>query len=555
MASPTKKNGCVPCGIGPAECTIEDDVDTNTGCVLQPDGTTKCPEQNLCGLWDINEGGDGCFIEGLVAESLKISGAPINVHKLLGIHEQTKLVDSTGDGSSMASSYLGNFPPFNAFNATQTEWRSAETGSDVVASAYIGYDFGPIRMENGRLQYGIETYVKKTISSLRIVQGCNKENRATKIRVERSHEGTKWFGVALLNVIDCDGVVTLNFNETVPSRFWRIRPVAFNGGPNDYWTVKSLQLSEFQKTDIKNIEDIIYLENRDRSYQTEPVVLKGSYTPPDRQSINSKFGFMFDSDTYYVEVSFKEMVRAIGRPIVIGDIIELPSEVQYNVDLTGKKAYFEVNDTSWSSSSYTPQWKPTLFKITMKPAFASQETQDIMGPVERMMDNTGLFNIDNGKNAKYQDYSDSSQAVKAQANTNVPENGIDLSHQQKLSPELIQWGKDNGKDMSIYDRSKSPYGQDAMPPNGEKYTEGDVLPDNNKEADYHRLTYKYLPGGNTIPARLYVWNKQKGTWRYIQKDKRFIHRNAQTLVNDMKNPAGSTVTALTDIEEVLLHKK
>lgn len=545
------KNYCVPCGGRYNECPVDEDgTDPNTGCVLQPDGTTRCPEMDTCGLWNIDSDPITCLIDGWVDESTAISGAPINVHKLLGIHEQKSLVDLTGSGSAIASSYLGNFPPSNAFTKEITEWRSAETGADVVASAYIGYDFGPIRLENGRLRYGIETYVKKDIATIRIIQGCNKENRATKVRVERSEDGKKWFGVALLNVTDCDGLVTLNFNSSVPSRYWRIRPVAFNGGENDYWAVKAFEPSEYQKTNVKQIQDKIWMENRDRDYQKSPVTIKGSYTPPDRQSINSRFSFMFDLDAYIIEIPFRATVKALGRPFVIGDIIQLPSETQYDVDMKPRLAYFEVTDTSWSSTSYSPTWKPTMLKITAKPAIASEETQDIFGDLTRMMDNSGLFDIDNGSyDAKYQDYSDTSQTIKADANTMVPEKGVDYADVMKFSPDVIAWGDKVGKNMRYLDRNRSIYGVDALPPNGEAYTEGDDFPKKPKDGAYHRLTYTKLPGGINIPARLHRYSAKKNQWVFLEKDIRKQIKDANTLIQDFIDPNDSSQTPLYDIDK------
>lgn len=549
MTEETKVNRCVPCGGRYNECPVDDTgTDPNTGCILQPDGTTRCPEMDTCGIWSVNTDNVTCLTDSYITESLIISGANVNVHKLLGVYDQKSLVEVTGSGSAIASSYLSNFPPSNAFTKEVTEWRSAELGSDVVDSAYIGYDFGPIRLENGRLRYGIETYVKKDIGTIRIIQGCNKENRATKVRVERSEDGKKWFGVALLNVTDCDGLVTLNFNNSVPSRYWRIRPVAFNGGPEDYWAVKALEPSESQKPDVTNIQDKFWMENRDRKYQKKAITVKGSYTPPDRQSINSKWGMMFDLDAYYIEVPFRSVVQALGRPFVIGDIIELPSEAQYNVKMEKENLYLQITDTGWSSSSYSPTWQPTLLKITAKPALASEETQDIFGDMTRIMDNSGLMNIDNGNyGGKYQDYSDSTQSIKADANTMVPEAGIDYADVMKFSDEVIKWGDKVGKNMRPLDRNRSIYGIDALPPNGEEYTQGDEFPKKPKDGAYHRLTYTYLPGGNAIPARLHRFSTKKNMWIYLESDIRHQIDNLNPSIQEFNDPESSTRTPLYDI--------
>lgn len=547
-------NPCKPCGGKANECTIDESgVDTNTGCVIMPDGVTVCPDNDPCTLWDLSENEDACLISDYIEENINIGGAPLNVHKLLGVHEQGSLTDLSGTGSSMASSYLGNFPPSNAFTKYDTEWRSAETGTDVVSSAFIGFDFGPIKLENGRDRYGIETYVKKDIASIRLMQGCNSQNRVTKVRVERSVDGKKWFGVAMVAVADCDGWFTLNFPSSVPSRYWRIRPMQFNGGPNDWWSVRAMKLTDYEKTTVTNIQDKFWLENRDRDYQEEAVAMKCAYTPIDTQSLLGKWGMMFDADSYYLEVGFRTAVSQLGRPFVIGDIVQLPSETQYTPDLKPVLKYLEVTDVGWSTNGYTPTWKPTIQKLTAKPVIASQETQDIMGKLTRNIDKSGLFDINDGVNdKKYQDYSAITQNIEAEANTMVPEKGEDYADVMKLSPEVIAWGDRVGKDMRPYDRVRNIYGIDAMPPNGEPYTEGDAFPPAPKNGDYHRLTYTYV--GKDISARLYRWSSKKARWLYLERDHRHDIKNAKPLLQVYENPDTSTVTDPSKISQEIKSK-
>ena len=155
-------------------------------------------------------------------------------------------------------------------------------GQDVVTRSFIGYDFGEIKLDNGRLRYGIETFVKHNITRVRIKQGCDSINKVTKVRLERSADGERWFGVGISNVEDCDGIVTLDFPSSAPARYWRVRPIDFNGGPTDYWSVQALQFIDYEKTNIDNIQDKIYMENRDMNYAEFPEKLKGSYNPLER---------------------------------------------------------------------------------------------------------------------------------------------------------------------------------------------------------------------------------------------------------------------------------
>lgn len=508
------------------------------------------PTADTCDFWQMVNGPEACIIAGYIDESLNIGGALLNVHKLLGVHEQDLLQDTAGLGKAISGGDHPSFPAKNAFDAFITEWRSRQTGSDVTAAAYIGYDFGPIRLNNGRLRYGIDTFIKHDIATFRIKQSCEPENRATKVRVERSPDGEKWYGVKILSLQDCDGLITVSFNKSVPSRYWRIRPVTFNGGTNDFWGVQAFQLLEYEATNISNIQDKIFMENRDRDYEEFAIRMKGSYTPVDVVANQMKFGFMGE-EQYIIEVSFAQAVAKLGRPFVIGDIIQLPSETQYTPTMQPRLKYLEVVDVAWSVNGYTPTWVPTMQRLIAKQAFASQETQDILGKQTRNVDNSGLFDTGDGNSTKYQDISHVAQNIKAEANTQVPQDGTDYANIPVLSDELIQYGKDHpNMDLRKLSRIRIPHGIDAMPPNGLPFTEGDEFPKNPKDGDYHRLSYTAV--GRNIPVRLYRWNKIKKEWKFMEADHRFRLRNTQSRLEEFKtgNATGRPVAADNVDEEL-----
>ncbi len=525
----------------------DDEIDENASCIKTPSGLL-CPAVENCSPFDLSESTETCIINDYVAESINIGGAPLNVYRLLGVHEQGSLQDLVGAGTSFSNGFLPGYSSANAFDKYVTEYRSLQTGEDVVKSAFLGYDFGPIKLSNGRTRYGIETAIKFDVSRIQILQGCDSGNRVTKIRIERSNDGEKWFGVAIQNLPDCDGMVTLNFARSVPSRYWRIRPVTFNGGPDDYWSIKALQFIDYEKTKINNIQDRILLENRDRDYDENPIKMKCAYQPIDTIGNQTKFGFMPGSDKWVLEVSFTSAIQMLGRPFVIGDIIELPSETQYSANLTPTKKYLEVEDTGWSVNGYTPTWVPTLMRLIAVPAISSQETQDLFGKLTRDVDSSGLVDIDNGQNDVYQDYSDISQTIKADSNTAVPERGEDVANVAKLSDELLAFS-DAHPEMNFrkLDRKRSPYSADALPPNGQSYTEGEEFPTGTVvDGAYHRQTYDQIRKG--IPPRLYRYSKAKGYWVYLETDKRYAAKNTKPRLQEFLDPERSSVTKNNELD-------
>lgn len=506
-----------------------------SSCTEQPNGQTcqTSSDWSSCRPWDItDQSKTNCYADSVQQETLSIAGAKVNVYKLLGVHEQTLLVDLTGNGAPISGGSAQNHPASNAFDTFKTEWRSKQTGpTSILASAYIGYDFGVLKLPNGRQRYGIEAAIRQHITTIRIKQGSHAKNRATRVRVERSENGVDWFGVAVVDLPDNDLLNTVHFKHSVPNRYWRLRPLTFNGSTCDSWVVAALELHDYSLTQVDNIQDKILLENRDREYDTTAIQLKGYY---DLISVNTdltRFGIEIPSANYQIRVNFTSCVQQLGRPLVIGDIVELPSETQYTPNLTPVKRYLEVTDVTWDFSTYTPGWMPTMLLVTAQPALASQETQDIFGDLSRNVDTSGLFDVDDGNHPMYQDYSVVDQTIDQEARTLVPQRGSEGSNTIRyFEEEEIAAAAAAGVDVAKMGlNSTGLYVEDAIPQNGAPYTEGPEFPPNPKDKDWHRLTYEGL--ARDVPARLYRYSSTKSRWIYMETDKRTQYNN-QTAVLD-----------------------
>lgn len=499
------------------------------GCVPKPSGIGACETVSSdleCRPWQLTKSKDACFIDNVVEEALAIAGADFNVYKLLGVHEQGKLVDVTGKGQGISGGALFGFPPENAFDIFVSQWRSIQKGeSAILASAFIGYDFGAIKTnDESRDRYGVDTSIRKHITAFSIKQSSDPLQRVTQVRLERSEDGMKWYGVQVVNLPDDDCLTTVLSRSSVPNRFWRLRPLTFNGTDTDVWGVVALQLfHNYDPTAVDNIQDKIFLENRDRDYNDESILIKGAYDLIDVQSELSRFGIELPSQAIYATVNFTGCVRALGRPLIIGDIIQLPSETQFSGDMEPIEKWMEVTDTAWSTEGYTPGWTPTLMRIILQPAFASQETQDIFGDLKEneLVDQLGLFDKGDGQHPVFQDYSDASQTAEADAKSAVPERGGESSSTIRAwEQEEVDAAAEQGLD-SLQRIGQNPVGfqtEDAMPPNNAPFTEGDAFPVSPAQADYHRLTYENI--NSDVPARLYRFSTSKGRWIFLEKDRR-----------------------------------
>ena len=506
---------------------IDPNTENKQGCSERPNGNF-CPETSkdlTCKPFQLTENRDSCIIDNYVNEALNIAGAELNIYKMLGVHEQNKLIDCTGNGVALSNGDAIGFPVLNAFDVFATEWRSIQTGTGVLASSYLGYDFGEIKtLDRSRNVYGVDTSIFKHITAFSIKQSSSPNYRATRVRVERSQDGLAWYGVGIAVLPDDDCLNTVLIKHSVPSRYWRIRPLDFNGSTSDRWGVQALQLfHEYQATHDYNIQDKIFLENRDRDYSEEPIRLKGYYDLIDVQSEISQFVVGVPSQILHITINFSACVELLGRPIVIGDIIEIPSEAQYSSELRKILKWMEVTDTGWSTEGYTPGWQPTMLRIIAEPAFASQETQDIFGDLaeQPLPDELGLMDKGDGNNPNYQDYSDIEQAIQAEAKDMVPEKGREGSSTIRAwEEEEVQAAADQGLPhlQRIGLHPTALYVEDAMPPNQAPFTEGTEYPTSPMHGDYHRLTYEGL--SKDIPARLYRYSSAKGRWIFLEKDKR-----------------------------------
>jgi hypothetical protein len=513
---------------------------TTTGqqaCTPAPNGKSLQPTQSddlRCKPFQLENDKGNQYVDRVVNEALNIGGASLNIYKLLGVHEQGKLVDCTGKGEALSNGDLPNFPATNAFDKYITEWRSIQRGTGVLASAYIGYDFGNIKTnDDSRRAYGIDTSIYKHVATIAIKQSDQQTRRVTRARIERSDDGIKWYGVAVVLLPDDDCLNTIQFKHSVPSRYWRIRPLDFNGaGVDDVWAVPAIQMfHDYVATDEYNIQDKVLLENRDRDYDIDATPIKGYYDLTDNLSELTAFGIEVPSMTIYISVSFSACVAALSRPLVVGDIMEIPSEAQYSAEMKRILKWMEVTDVSWATEGYTPGWQPTLLRIVAQPAFATQETQDIFGDLGDVSPDA-LGSVV-GEDPIYQDYFDVSQTIEAEARDAVPERGAEGSSTIRAWEESEVVAANDQGVPNLQKIGLNPTGlyvEDAMPPNNAPFTEGDEYVENPTHGDYHRLTYSGL--AEDIPARLYRYSTSKGRWIYLETDLRALYNPAKPTLKE-----------------------
>lgn len=456
------------------------------------------------------------YIASLQAEALAMAGGPVNVFPMLGVHSQGSTVDLISTtGYPLSSGAPSGYNALDAFNVNDAAWRSVQQGADVLsAPAFIGYAFGTKKAWE-KIGAPQERYVKpepvrKQIGSIKIKQGPVAANRVTKARVEVSDDGLTWKRIAIISLPDTEDLATVGVNAHAMWNQWRLVPIFFNGvASNSQWEVVELHLLEATTTSIDNIQDFFLMENRDRSYSRQSVLIKAQYDLLDVQSELAKFGISLPQ-TYIFTCSYAVMVKSLGRPILVGDVLELPGEVQYDAFLNPVRKWLEVTDTSWATDGYAFNWKPQLFKFYAQPIMPSVEHRDLLGTPGKV--NEAMADEDFLKGVMQNDVAyKATEAITQQSKDEVPQVGGD--------PANIMSGKARGQAPGSYD-GRDMYVQDAIPPDGEGFTTGDNLP---APADilaghYHRQTYTSVPASLRPPDRLLKWNGTR--WNVIEVNTR-----------------------------------
>ena len=98
-----------------------------------------------------------------------------------------------------------------------------------------------------------------------------------------------------------------------------------------------------------NIQDLLFLENRDRKYDESIYRLRGIYNVQDVDFDMSQFGLFLQNDTLFMTIPISYSVKTLGRKVMPGDVFELPhlkDEYALNDFNVALKRFYVVEDLS-----------------------------------------------------------------------------------------------------------------------------------------------------------------------------------------------------------------
>jgi len=137
-----------------------------------------------------------------------------------------------------------------------------------------------------------------------------------------------------------------------------------------------------------NIQDLLFLENRDRTYDPNVYRLRGHYNVQNLDFDLSQFGLFLNNDIIFITVHYNDMIDLIGRKLMVGDVIELPHLLDYNplkeTIPTALKRFMQITDANYASEGFSPTWFPHLWRIKCEPLVDSEEFSQILSaPIDQ----------------------------------------------------------------------------------------------------------------------------------------------------------------------------
>lgn len=258
----------------------------------------------------------------------------------------------------------------------------------------------------------------------------------------------------------------------------------------------------------QNIQDLLFIENRDRKYDSDVYTMRGIYNRGDQDFDLSQFGIFLSAGTTFMVFHYNDMIEMLGRKLMAGDVLEfqhLRDDHPLDDDVPAAlKRYYVVGDASYAAEGFTATWWPHLWRVKLNPLVDSQEYKDILTKIKAGESNTSIGELLSTFNA----YEKINDAIIEQAEQDVPRSGYDTStFYQKPDPNDPASGitsdsqnvtadnesvTANSGTIAPTKKIKAYLSGDGLPPNGQSISAGISFPESPLVGDYF-LRLDYLP--------------------------------------------------------------
>jgi len=139
---------------------------------------------------------------------------------------------------------------------------------------------------------------------------------------------------------------------------------------------------QYLTPDPNQIQDLLFLENRDRKYDPNIYRLRGHYNVQNLDFDLSQFGLFLNNDIIFITVHYNDMIDIVGRKLMVGDVLELPHLLDYNplkeTIPVALKRFYQITDANYASEGFSQTWYPHLWRIKCEPLVDSEEFSNIL---------------------------------------------------------------------------------------------------------------------------------------------------------------------------------
>ena len=298
----------------------------------------------------------------------------------------------------------------------------------------------------------------------------------------------------------------------------------------------------------RTIQDLLFLENRDRKYSPDVYIVRGIYNVQDIDFNLSQFGMFLQNDTIFLTVHMNDIVERLGRKPMSGDVIEFPHMKEvYSLDESipiALKRYYVIEDVNRAAEGFSQTWWPHLLRLKLKTLVDAQEFRDIIG------DATTTGSVASYMSTYNREKTINDQVV-AQAELDSPKAGF--NYKQYYVAPIDERGNIRTDNVQSTDRvssnktinatidtpAASHYGfyldGDGVAPNGNPAGFGISFPTSNVDTGDYFLRTDYLPN------RLFRFDGTR--WIKIEDSVRITMSNTDTRENwktKFVNASGTT---------------
>jgi hypothetical protein len=284
-------------------------------------------------------------------------------------------------------------------------------------------------------------------------------------------------------------------------------------GPVDPETGQSTPTTPMNNNAIGElgIQDVLFMETRDRNYDPDIYVLRGIYQMQDLDFNLSQFGLFLQNDTILMYFHLSTTFDALLRKIMPGDVLELPhlkDEYALDDNYVALKRFYVVQDVSRPTSGFSQTWYPHLLKAKCVPLVDSQEFKQILDQDSGNGDGSSLRDL----LSTYNKSIEINNQIIEQATADAPVSGYD-THSFYVIPTrangLIDIADTSGIwddasiDQAVLDASAVVHTPShplyigyltngKIPPNGAPFTSGITFPEQSAQGAFCLRT-DYLP--------------------------------------------------------------